>query len=284
MTYYIVGKKTLDGTLASDSANGVLSEYFELGWEYAVSHLHIKHLHSIGTLQSDDVIVTLKDRMFLYEGFWKNVMAYETFKDLKLQPDCSVVDLCDEIQMRPEHYLPSIGDDGKYIHWKTMRNIILNINYVDIKHLNTKKPFCCLHIRYRGWAKHRNISEQFWHTLINDLVNTGINIYIFGKEATRFANGDNIKHVSLSEYASLCNNSSCKFVLGSMSGGTLVAQTFAHKDCKQYVLITDHQTLNEYNTNDPYKIFYHIDGMNFSQSPTKHIIHFSNESIINQII
>ena len=133
--YYIVGKKTVDGTLASDSTSGTLSEYFELGWEYAVSHLYIKYLYSIGKLNKDDTIVTLKDRMFLYQGFWPNVMSYENFIHTKIN-NHQINDICNEIQSSNKSFLPKIHN-GKYIHWDIMSDIIMNIKYKDIKHLNS---------------------------------------------------------------------------------------------------------------------------------------------------
>ena len=277
MTYYIVGKKTKEGTLASDSSAGVLSEYFELGWEYVASHIYIKQLHADGGLSAEDVIVTLEDRMFLYQGFWKNVISNESFNCQKISSEDTVIDLCNIIENHREMFLPRLDANGRYVHWDKMKNIISNIKYKDIRHLNTKSAYCCLHIRYRGWAAHRNISADFWHNLIQEILKTGTTVYVFGKEATEFANSRNVIHVSLEEYASLLNNENCKFVVGGMSGGTLVAQTFAHIKCRQYVIISDEQTLREFNTNNQYSVFYHIPGMNFSEAPIHYVSLINNE-------
>jgi len=289
MKYYIVGKKTKEGNLESDSEKGVLTEYFELGWEYMVSHLHIKHLYSTGALDEDDVIVTLKDRMFLYQGFWPNVISFESFSKIDITEN--VIDVCEQIEKKREHYLPKI-EGGKYSFFDSDIEVIKNIKYVDISHFDTSKPYCCLHLRYRKWAEFRNLSKEFWEELIKKIELSGFNIYIFGKEAKDFANGVNIFHVNLDEYASLLNNNNCKYLIGSMSGGTLVAQTFSNINCTNYVIITDEQTYKEYKTDYAYKVFYHNEAMNFSKSPIVYVSFLDNiiddslikvEQLLNEI-
>lgn len=273
MKYYIVGKKIKEGNLESDSENGLLNEYFELGWEYLVSHLYIKHLFSTKVLQEDDIIVTLEDRMFLYQGFWKNVMSYEDFsKKNSDDTENLVVDLCELIHNNQVEYIPKLNSDKKYLHWETDKDIIKNIKYKNIEHLNTDKPFCCLHIRYRKWASSRNISKEFWQKIIEKIKLSGLNIFIFGKEAKDFSDNKNIFHVNLDEYASLLNNKNCQYIIGNMSGGTLVAQTFCHENCKQYVIINDQQTFTDYRLKNLYSAFYHIEEFNFSGAPISYIM------------
>jgi len=287
MKYYIVGKKIKEGNLESDSESGILNEYFELGWEYAVSHLHIKHLFCLGQLAPDDVIVTIKDRMFLYEGFWCNVISYDDFcNKLFNYNDAidSVVDLCDLIQNNQVGYIPKLNSENKYEHFESDKDIIKNIKYRDISHLNTSEPYCCLHIRYRKWASARNLSRDFWDRIIKKIELSGLKIYIFGKEAKDFANGDNIIHVNLDEYASLLNNENCRFLIGNMSGGTLTAQTFSHKNCKNYVIISDQKTYEEFLTKNAYRVFYHIEEFNFSEAPIVHVVLNEDiEKLINEL-
>jgi hypothetical protein len=263
MKYYIVGKKIKEGTLNSDSEDGDLSEYFELGWEYMVSHLWIKNMFSNGELGQDDVIVTLEDRMFLYQGFWHNVISYEEFINKEIGG--VIVDLCDLIKKTQLLYMPKVIDN-KYEHFD--KPIITNIKYKNIDYLDIKEPYCCLHIRYRKWAEDRNLSKEVWKQIISSL---NIKIYVFGKGAAEFADGKNIIHVSLEEYAALLHNSNCKFLIGNMSGGSLVAQTFSHKNCINYVIITDEKTHKEFLTENEYQIFYHIEAFNFSGAPIKYV-------------
>jgi len=280
MTHYIVGRKMREGTLEDDTTEGRLSEYFELGWEYVATHFHIKYLYARNQLKPDDVIVTLRDRMFMYEGFWPNVIAYEDF--VKDKPKAPVIDLCLEFENRPSYYLKR---SLSYIGSEKMTSLIKNINYTNI---NTTNPYCCIHIRYRGWAKHRNNPADFWNRIIEAAKQTGLIIYIFGKEAENFTDGKTIFHVNLKEYASLLQNPNCQFLIGGMSGGTLVAQTFAHPNCKQYVLIGDDQTWSEFNTNDEYRIFYHKQETNISGAPIEYVTlhnnsYLSEADLLNQI-
>lgn len=269
MKYYIVGKQTKNGDLESDTLQGNLNEYFELGWEYACTHLHIKHLFSTNKLESDDVIVTLKDRMFFYEGFWNNVLNYDEFIKMEVDLD-NVVDLCNMVEVK-RNLLPRLNSLGEYEYWESDKEVIKNIKYKNIDYLDTKKPFCCLHIRYRIWADHRNFSEKFWENVIKKIKKSNINIFIFGKESKKFADNKTIFHVNLDEYASLLNNPNCLYLIGNMSGGTLVGQLFSHKNCINYVIIADQQTYNEFNTTGPYEIFYHKENFNFSKCPINHI-------------
>lgn len=283
MKYYIVGKKIREGTLQDDTPGGKLAEYFELGWEYVGTHFHIKHLHSNKMLQPDDVIVTLRDRMFMYQGFWPNVMAYEDF--VNMEKNGSIVDVCGDVDSRASYYL---NCSLSYMQSPKVVELIKNIYYKDVSHFNTTDPYCCLHIRYRGWAQHRNNPAEFWHKIIDAIKQTGLNIYIFGKEAASFTDGVKIFHVNLDEYASLLHNPNCKFLIGGMSGGTLVAQTFAHPKCIQYVLIGDNQTWQEFTTYNEYRIFYHNEETNICKAPIRYVTltndsHLSEAQLLNEI-
>jgi ADP-heptose:LPS heptosyltransferase len=262
MKYYIVGKKMKEGIIGNDGM-GKLSEYFELGWEYVATHLTIKHMFVENRLEKDDVIVTLKDRMFLYTGFWSNVMSFEDFTKKNIKKN--VIDLCDQVDRTPEKFLPKVVN-GKYEYWDSDINVIKNVGYVDITHLPIDKPYCCLHLRYREWANFRNLSKDNWRRIINKIKLSGIKIFIFGKGTEEFADGETVLHTNLDEYASLLNNKNCKFLIGTMSGGTLIAQTCSHKNCVNNVIITDKQTLKEFNTKNNYQVFYHSQPFNFSET------------------
>lgn len=286
MKYYIAGKKNKEGSAENDSEQGNLSEYFELGWEYMTSHLILKRMYVNGTLKENDVIVTLKDRMFLYEGFWNKVISFEEFQKLNITSD--IFDFCDLAETTREAVLPKINN-GKYEYWNTDINVIKNIKYPPISEFKIDSPYCCLHIRYRKWASYRNLSKEFWFELINEIKRLGINIYIFGKGAEEFSDGIQVFHVELSKYASLLNNQNCKFLIGSFSGGTLISQTFSNQNCVHYILITDKKTYEESKTNDAYKVFHHCKEMNFSEAPISFVSlskETKNESniTINQMI
>jgi len=270
MKYYIVGKKIKEGNLNSDSEKGNLNEYFELGWEYISSHLHIKHLFFNKLIKEDDIIVTLNDRMFFYSGFCNNVISYEDFEKME-KNNLQIIDICNEIQKNQIYYLPKITFGGKYENWEKEKDIITNINYKNVNYLGIQKDFCCLHIRYRKWAPFRNFSEDFWKKIIKEIELSGLKIFVFGKEAEKFCSNKNIIHVGLQEYASLLNNEKCKFLIGNMSGGTLVAQLFSNINCKNYVIIGDMQTYSEFMTMNSYRVFYHIKEMNFSNAPISYV-------------
>jgi len=262
MKYYIVGKKIKEGIIGNDGM-GILSEYFELGWEYAVTHLTIKRMFVEGRLDKEDVIVTLKDRMFLYNSFWDNVMSFEEFNSKNITEN--VIDICELVERSPDDFLPKVVNN-KYIHWDSDIDVIKNIGYVDVSHLPINEPYCCLHLRYRQWADFRNLSKDIWFKIIEKIKISGIKIFVFGKGSESFGDNQNVFHVNLDEYVSLLNNKNCKFFIGTMSGGSLIAQTCSHKDCVNNIIITDDQTLREFNTKDNYQVFYHSEPFNFSEA------------------
>jgi len=256
--YYIVGKKINEGIIGDDGW-GDLSRYFELGWEYAVTHLHIKHMYNEGKLKPEDIIVTIKDRMFLYTGFWKNVISIDDFIKIPNKTN-DVIDLCENAG----NLLPRTKD-GKYEYFYSDLDIIKNIDYKNIDHLPTKEKFCCLHLRYRDWANFRNLDISIWLRIIEKLKQKNKKIFIFGKTTNHLCDNDTIFYVDLDEYASLLHHNNCDFLIGTVSGGSLVGQIFSNKNCTNNIIITDNQTQIELNeTNDNYKVFYHSQEFNFS--------------------
>lgn len=257
MNYYIVGKKINEGIIGNDG-NGILSNYFELGWEYVVTHLYIKHLFNTNKLKPTDCIVTIKDRMFLYTGFWKNVISYEEF--ITTEKKGNVIDLCDISY----DILPKIVGD-KYEYFDDDLPVIKNVDYINVDHLPTDSEYCCLHLRYRDWAPFRNLDLSYWLKIIDKLTKKGLKIFIFGKSNENLCDNKNTFCVNLDEYASLLNNKNCSFLIGTVSGGSLTAQLFSHKNCVNNIIITDTQTETEIlKTTDEFKAFHHIPEFNFS--------------------
>jgi hypothetical protein len=279
--YYIVGKKNREGTINSDTEHGNLNEYFELGWEYAVTHLYIKHMYVLNGLKHEDVIVTLKDRMFLYQGFWHNVISYEEFIVMNID-DSSIIDLCDKAEKERVGMIPKvIGDQYEFLN--TDLDVIKKINLPDINHLPISDDYCCIHIRFRQYANYRNLSKKGWVDIINKLKVRYSKIFVFGKDTEYFCDNVNIISVSLSEYSALLNNKNCKFFVGTMSGGSLIAQLMCNKDCVNNIIITDQKTQNEFETKDVYQIFYHSEPFNFSKAPIYYIKYGELNNFINNL-
>ena len=76
-----------------------------------------------------------------------------------------VIDLCNLIENNREFYIPKIINN-EYENWNNEKEIIKNINYKNIDYLPINNKFCCLHIRYRSWAKHRNLPKKHWKDII----------------------------------------------------------------------------------------------------------------------
>ena len=79
MNYYILGKSE-NFTATKDSDTHLLEKYWEFGWELGVGrNVIIQRLMNNEIDNENITIVTIKDRMYLYEEIFKNVISYEEF-------------------------------------------------------------------------------------------------------------------------------------------------------------------------------------------------------------
>lgn len=234
MIRYVLGKQIVKGDLNSDSGN--LNEYTELGWELMVNRFRFM---TSNIDYSNACVVTLKDRQFLYPFVKTEIYNSNENYDCDFVMDC-------------ENYLTG---NVSNIH-KDNAN-----GFTQFSSLEMNIPECCIiHIRMRQWVAERNANLDKLNDLINSIKTFGIKIYIFGQGIESFFNEDEtIQIVNLQEYATIMNNHNCKFMIGSMSGGTMISQICAREKLPTFVYETHSRNGV---MNHP---LFHADVVNFSK-------------------
>lgn len=207
-------------------------------------------------------IVTVEDRIFLYNHIFKNTISHEKNKTNLIKYD--------HIVMLDNNFLadPRIGFSNiNYFHEKT-NNIFKGIynpigfnnykneifcNYITNCNTNPLEPFDTefIIIHYRNYKNVPNIKCWNYSTddNIDELKNLLINlkekyknIIIFGNlNEIININGVNIKNCNnLKEYVSFMKSENCKFIISVWSGAGQLGQFFFKKEILYYM--NPHQT------------------------------------------
>lgn len=259
MKYFILGRESTD---YSD-----YGQYTELGWESHIFNFELrKMLIQKEIVPNEIVIVTVEDRMFLYETLFKNVISYDHFLSLKINP-VDIVQFSElGINVNPTEEVYKIYSENKNI-------------MCDFKHMEIEEPndFWVLHIRNHKFANKRNHPETYYNDLIKSVKKLyNLKCYIFGAGAKDYENkNENIIHVNLKEYCTLISKKNCKFIIGPISGGTLVCQYAANPNSYVYVI-----TVGADFGNGP--LFYD-NKYNFTGAKTKYIQNLSVTNIIDNL-
>jgi len=223
MKYIIVSVNKVGGRVGSDTNS--LFVYFELGWEMATTYLLCRRMYKEGKITQDDVIVTQKDRMFLYQSIFNNVISYDEY--LTVEDNVEKIDLVEKVQGNcknefnlcyfGDYYTSNSDENREYKYYNEDKDIIIDFKKCDVDNLHKNEKYITFAIRKRDHASWRNMSDEWTIKLINRLKNN-INIFVVGKDAERFCDNEKVKHVNLQKYATLCNNSLCVANIGPLSG------------------------------------------------------------------
>jgi len=286
--YIIVSVNKSEGRVGNDS-NSLLM-YFELGWEMVTTHLLCKRYYKEGKISKDDVIVTQKDRKFLYQSVFNNVISYEEYLEIKKSnQDISELNLVEKVLEScknyfnlcyfEEYYTSNNNQNREYKYFNEDKEIITDFLKCDTTAIHNNKKYICFGIRKRDHASFRNMSDEWSFRLINELKNY-INIFVVGKDSERFCDGVKVKHVNLQEYASLCSDPLCIANIGSLSGIMFIPGFFSKA---KYNIIVDFggsgDAENGYNSGHP---LYLAKCVRYSES--KFIINENNVRNIARIV
>lgn len=217
MKYIIASKGVRQGKQGDDSSS--LQQYFELGWEMTTSHFLVKRMLKENKIEKDDIIVTQKDRIFLYDHLHKTISC-DDFD--KITEKKQYVDLVSYISSKgfpffTDFYTPD-GLDKAYKFFEEDKEINTSFHKLDVTHLHNNNPFICLAIRKRDHCGHRNMDDGFAKELLTALKTEVDTIFIGGKGSENFCDNVRTKYVSLQEFASLCNEPNCLVNVGSLTG------------------------------------------------------------------
>ena len=265
-------KVSCDMESSHESLGWDTSKFLELGWELGVTHLQVKRMKNNNEIDNDDIIVVSKDRSFLYENVF-NTINYKDF--IKIEKPQNFIDLT----LNTHDYLKQTSDMGyyknkKYTYWDNDIDLIKNINYDSLKDFKTDESFFIIHARFRKWAEERNFSFEFWEDKIKKLVEYyNIKCFVFGEGTEKLCDGVNVINVNLKEYASLLHHENCKFMVGSMSGGSMISQLCCRDGCPVFI-IENHRQIPEHP-------LFHDESINFSKSV---VMFVKNKDEISNVI
>lgn len=216
--YIISGGYDSKGTYDDDSSD--LNKYYELGWEVVVSNVYIKSLLDENKISKDDVIVTKKDRKFIYSSVFTNVIDWDTFKLKNISSD-------EIIKIDYSNILETFNFSK--INKELICNFNLNKNIEEKYNINGN--FICYCLRLRKHCEYRNSSVDVAKSVIKKLVDDfGIKVFVVGNDAEFLCDGDNVINVGLQDFASLINSKYCKSCISKLSGIIHLANFCGHED------------------------------------------------------
>lgn len=242
MKYLILSKNDIKGVPGDDSSeDGDITKYFELGWESIGSRFELIKLVNLNSINQDNVTaVTIKDRMFMYEDFYRNVISYEDFKEKNI-PEKDICFDCTQFYDKIGASNPSKG----FIQVQSKPRILKYYRYLKDGELirngfnlsgaiNPENNFVVLGIRNRGWVEHRNSDKSFFKIVANNL-RQGHNIYVAGKCNEDFCKKNGFTYIeSLKDYVALIKHEKCKGLITQACGLAVLAITCA--DCDIHLL------------------------------------------------
>lgn len=250
---YIISSKSKTDNIYECSNYSNFNDYLELGWEMVVSHPYIIRLYNTGEINSDDVIVTLPERKFLYSAIFNNVISYNDFLKIKASQS-STIDVAAMVieQFHKNYYVNKFLYDEKdpnnvtYKFLKEDKEMLQKLDFVDMSYLHQNKKYVCMSVRKRNHDSYRNIDDNWAHNLLNKLLENIENVFLVGFGSEKFADGVRIHYTNLQEFASLCNNQLCKATINTCSGTGFIPSLISK--AKKQILI---DMGNSYNKNNP---------------------------------
>lgn len=256
MKYIIVSKNEVSGTSKHDIANPL--SMTEIATELIITRLYLIDLLQTSVVNQNDTIVCIPERKCLYTNIFNNVISWDKYKELSITPGIEFLDLL-------EHSLfnqLSAGDVGQrlipylpfYQNYERDKELITNIDFSELNDYNLNEPFVALVVRKRAAWSEKNMTNEFWNSIIEKLVSNGISVFVFGKETESFCTNEKVQHVAnFQDWCSLVRHPNCKHVSSTMTGGVYPLLIFGNPDCKMSIIDNTH--LMSRHGNDP--SFYH---------------------------
>jgi GH15 family glucan-1,4-alpha-glucosidase len=194
-----------------------------LGHEIHITRYVIFDMLLQNRISLDDIIVTLKDRIFLYKKIFKNCISSEEFIEMNLnEKNYNIINL----HLLTGNDIPvSYSSILENFQHQTLKNfctpefkyLLNNIDYCNTGYPEDK-DYIIIHHRY-------NCSIDILSKIINKVNNTmNVNIIIFNNNISYLKqNINNVNNIifidNLQIYASYLNSNKCKLFISEWSGG-----------------------------------------------------------------
>jgi hypothetical protein len=224
-------KYIITGT-GNKSDIGTTEKYTELGWELMVSRLaYIRDLHK-GLWTTDDTVVTISDRKFLYSKIAKNVIGIEDLPEpidsdnvfeYTYTENGSGVCRFEDLGELHDDYTNGKINQYKYIEHKSD---ILNVDYSNVtEKYGISGKFAGALVRIRKWCSERNLNDQYYSAILDDLKSKYGKVFVFGMGSERVWKGKDVVYIdNLQDWASVMNHPLCDVIVAPGSGGSMLCQ------------------------------------------------------------
>jgi hypothetical protein len=208
--------------------NGNITNRYEkmcLGHEIHLTRFLIIDMLVQNRISKDDIIVTLKDRRFLYSKIFNNCITEEEYWSID-RNGYNIINLtqvtCADIPVQEWSILQYFNHQTlKRFYTPTFNAFLNRIDYCEIKYRG--KDYVVIHHRYTCDI---NLLIKTINTINNKM---NVNIIIFNNNINFLKNAllnfDNLIFIdNLQLYASYLNNSKCKLFISEWSGGGQLSQ------------------------------------------------------------
>jgi len=243
---YVITAKGIDdvnsGNFTFDT--GTPTTQTESATELIINRLAVIDYLNRGIIDEDTIVVTLKERTFLYENIFKSVEVYDSNKIyddcLDLVTDSKIDELSKTLPYKPF-----------YQNYERDKSNILNINYNDSIINSTLPEFIVCIPRLKNSDVRRNLKQSYWIDFINKVKEKYDLIIVFGKGNENIT-GKNVKYVdTLKDYCSYLHHPSCKNVVSTISGPCHYVQHFGNVNKDTILTMIDNRDLIKKHGNDP---------------------------------
>jgi predicted O-methyltransferase YrrM len=246
-----------------------------IGHEIHITRHIVLFLLSKNLISLNDTIVTKnKERFFLYNSVFKNVIEYDTFN-----PNGDEFYYVNELNLLHENisYEPldiekrfslllDVRKHNIFIRSEIYTNYIKRINYLPIYEENQFAVVHNRHIMYESYYdqdKNINMTKE----IIKTLLQLQLKVYVFSN--IYFETEENVLFINdMHVYASLMNNSNCIAVISEYSGAGQLSQYCHNKDIYYYA--NGYPVYNDpsiiYEANDKNNIYSKFDMKVFSDA------------------
>lgn len=223
---------------------GTPTSQTESATELIINRLAVIDYLNRGIIDEDTIVVTLKERTFLYENIFKSVVVYDSNKIyddcLDLVTDDKLNELCKTLPYKPF-----------YQNYERDKSNILNINYNDTIINSILPEFIVCIPRLKKSDVRRNLNQLYWIDFINKVKERYDLIIVFGKGNENIT-GKNIKYVdTLKDYCSYLHHPNCKNVVSTISGPCHYVQHFGNVSKDTILTMIDNGDLIKQYGDDP---------------------------------
>ncbi len=243
---YVITAKGIDdvnsGNFTFDSGTPITQT--ESATELIINRLAVIDYLNRGIIDEDTIVVTLKERTFLYENIFKSVEIYDSNK---IYDDC--LDLVTDDKLN--ELSKTLPYKPFYQNYERDKSNILNINYNDSIINSILPEFIVCIPRLKNSDVRRNLNQLYWIDFINKAKERYDLIVVFGKGNENIT-GENVKYVdTLKDYCSYLHHPNCKNVVSTISGPCHYVQHFGNVNKDTILTMIDNRNLIKKYGDDP---------------------------------